>query len=187
MNPKKHNLIIIVLIAFLSISCASTKQTQIEHKSEKTFLAWWNSSHFEEAAALPFESWNVVNDRRKLIPQDNLLKGTENIFSVHKWDENELLLIMSQDNENCDQQRTWLVLLPENIWTLLDKDISMDLCTKGNRYSDVTESGIDLYWCNDSIHPIIEINTNGPACTSYYLYIWNREDNVYKFYDKKCG
>lgn len=188
MKQTRHIIIIILIASLIGISCSTTKLTKIDHKSEQAFLEWWNSPHFKEAAFLYYDSWTIVADSRKLEAPNDILNGTEKIFSVHPWNDSELLLVMSQDNLKCDDQRAWLVLLPENIWILLDSSLSRQLCphSKEFKYSDFTGSSINLYWCSNSKHPIIEILTNGPACTSHFMYVWYPEKNAYKLYGKKC-
>lgn len=187
MNKKIFEIILLVIITLLITSCSTTGDIKSPHKSEQAFLAWWKTPHYKVAAFMPYDLWIETGKTQRFVSSNKILGGTEKIFRVLVWDENKWFLVLSQDHSTCKKQRAWIVQLPEYIWTTLNPALSYELC-RGSfpKYSDVTESEINFYWFENSKLPIIEIATNGPACTSYYLYGWNEANRSYEYLDKKC-
>jgi hypothetical protein len=177
---------LMVALIFFSVACSSGR---INHKGEQAFLDWWGQPHYKESAVSHFKNWTVADKTNKIDVPTNTENRTLKMFSVLKWDHNEWFLALTQDHPTCDKQLAWIIQMPENIWASLDPELSYELCSApiGTvKYSSVTESSVNFYWCEDSSQPIIELLTNGPACTSHYLYIWNASDRTYRYYGKKC-
>ncbi len=76
------SILIILISALLTVSCAGTKSNQIDHKSERSFLDWWKTPHFKEAALVPFRLWVELGKETKIEEPNNILDGTEKLFRV---------------------------------------------------------------------------------------------------------
>jgi hypothetical protein len=80
----------------------------------------------------------------------------------------------------CGEDKSWLVLLPENAWSEVDLN---PYCTM-----DYDEEGIlfDLYWTGSTIRPFVDIVTNGLTCVPHRLYGWARKTGRYEPIAVKC-
>jgi hypothetical protein len=82
--------------------------------------------------------------------------------------------------KRCTADRSWLVTLPENVWTPIELN---PYCSM-----DYDESGIliDLYWTRFSSRPFIDISTNGFSCIAHRLYGWDARAGAYRLKADKC-
>ena len=171
------------IIFILSVSCSTMRPKLKHHKNQQAFLEWWETPHYV-TAALMFgnNDFKMIDSTQKHEFLSDNIKGNEKIFKVLTWDEYKWFLVLSQE----DKKEAWLVQMPQNSWSPLGPELSYDLSMDSMKYSDISEAGINFYWCIDARNPIIEFTTNGPACTSHYLFLWQKNENVYKLWKKKC-
>ncbi|MBU1356896.1 MAG: hypothetical protein KJ620_10050 [Candidatus Edwardsbacteria bacterium] len=155
------------------------------HKSQQAFLEWWLTPHYETAAFTDYKGWEIINNPKELGIESDLLKGNENIYHVLTWDKYNWYLILSQENK----KNTWLVQMPQNIWSPLDTTLSYELSIDSIsiKYTDITEASVNFYWCEGETYPLIEFITNHPAYVPYYLYIWNAKKHVYVLHNKRTS
>jgi len=174
-----------ILILGLILSCASSDHV-VGHKSETAFVSWWTEPHYDQAYFYPFENWELLseNDQTNLSANSNLPGIT---YRVHSRDEQSIWIVVGTDHIKCDEQKVWLLAQPQNSYLELSKELSYELCSGGDKYSDITEAILVCYYASDSTYPIVEISTNGPACTSSYLYVWDKQNSGYKFIAKNCS
>ncbi len=184
---------LIVIVIILS-SCGGLKI--VDHKSEKAFVAFWKEDHFKEAWFYKFSELKEL-EGLKLNPPENIKNDFESILQIYSSEDYEIILVNPRNilkdkaNKNgfinyikeqkiCIDDHSWIVLLPENLW----------IPTELNPYCTVVygedEIDIVLYWCSDSIKPIIEIVTDHPACIPHYLFVWDHTKNAYRAVGEKC-
>ncbi len=134
--------------------------------------------HYEGRIEAPADAGQNIGPALLLYAQQNmtlLLVTPKNSMKDMRFLNEEY----RQARTRCEEDKSWLVLLPENAWTSvqLNPYCSMDYGEEGIQ--------IDLFW-TEGARPLIDIVTNGLSCTPHYLYGWNRRDERYELNSTKC-
>lgn len=86
----------------------------------------------------------------------------------------------AQALKQCSEDRSWLILLPENEWIEIELN---PYCTMHYGEDQIL---IDLYWADSSKRPFVDIVTNALTCVPHHLYGWDGKSRTYVLKSVKC-
>lgn len=172
---------------------------------EKKFLESWKrydefltaaddrKLQYRKKVSLKFDSLTLYPGGVRKPPEIN--KEIEAAFLL--WSQNNTaLLIVTPENimkemtllneeyvqmlKQCREDKSWLVLLPENEWLEIEMN---PYCTM--LYGE-DQLVIDLYWADSSKRPFVDVVTNALTCVPHHLYGWNSKSRSYVLKSVKC-
>ncbi|OGW41679.1 MAG: hypothetical protein A2010_09710 [Nitrospirae bacterium GWD2_57_9] len=195
-QPMRISLLILILLAIVLSSPV--------HAREAPFVRWWNS--YDEQIQVydgrhPYRSrtemdFNSLPEYEgTILPPEAIGDRTGRALVLLARPERTILLVTPrnimqdmqvlneeyrQTMKKCAEDRSWIVVLPENRWTETNLN---PYCTMAY---DEGQIRIDLYWTRPAARPFIDIVTSGLTCIPHQLYEWDRTSGQYLLRSAKC-
>lgn len=116
-----------------------------------------------------FTLWSQANTVILMVTPKNIMKQLTLLDEEYK-----------QTQKQCREDKSWLVVLPENEW------VEVELNPYCTMYYGEDQIAIDLYWSDSSKRPFVDIVTNALTCVPHHLYGWDSKSRKYVVKSVKC-
>lgn len=186
----------IFLLVFLTAPVQAQEKKFVESwKRYDEFLSSADDTtvKYREKMSLPFSSLPPYTG--EVVKPPEITGEIENALVLWSQAEAKVLIVTPQNimkqmtllNEEykqklkqCRDDRSWIVVLPENRWTEVELN---PYCTM--HYGE-EQISIDLYWAGYSKKPFIDIVSNALTCVPHQLFGWDRRMHAYVQKSSKC-
>lgn len=152
------------------------------HSTQQDFISWWSKKWIHGKPLGIIKADYILG---KIEP--SYTDKTTSTYTIPG--DKGISIILVIPSEKLEDEHSYKCYSNKSILrsSLEDGGLPINLNPNCSEIYGPDEVNITLYWMTIDKKPLVEIETNGPACVPAMLYQYNEKANTYKLVAEKCG